>query len=189
MEVEDFCQGISGETFENILSNLSARALDYVHIDMPGAPLDNRLQSLSQTGFLKPHYCDSIRRNFPDTRVFRLRIRELCPEIFKIHKVLPRLERFEVRLDFEPEDWQELALDASVLDCSYMERFGRDVFNSLEPNATALYLSSLTPKIHTFEIVCLSYHNGKVRWDRKEVWGIYGKETAFSREILQGQFY
>lgn len=137
-------------TFEHLLVGLSACRLQYVRLDMPGAPLENRLQLLYWPEVPKrSHVCDIIAQHFPDTRVFHLRMRELCPDVFKLNRSASRLEKLVVHLELEPAPWQELDLDGCVVDCRHSERLGECLAYELQPAAITFY--GLAPRIQPLE--------------------------------------
>lgn len=152
LETEASWGVISMDTFEYFLICLSACRLEYVRIDMPGAPLENRCQLLSLLGVPKgPHVCDIIAQNFPDPRELHLRMRELCPSVFRPYNIVSRLEKLVIHLDLEPEPWHEMDLDDSVVDCRYAEGFGEYLVRAIQPAARTFNGSN--PCIKSLELM------------------------------------
>ncbi|GFF98069.1 hypothetical protein IFM53868_09623 [Aspergillus udagawae] len=153
---------ISPETFETILASLAVYPLDYVQIDMPGAPRENR-QLLGHSMISDTHGCDIIRRNFPNTRVFHLRMRTVCPTVLDFYRKRPRLEIFKMALQLEPVKPPGIDLDVSVVSCRHGELLGRELVAALEPAAISLFSSGQTPYIRSLEFTLPVFRNGKER--------------------------
>jgi hypothetical protein len=153
---------ISPETFETILASLAVCPLDYVQIDMPGAPRENR-ELLGRSMISDTHGCDIIRRNFPNTRVFHLRMGTVCPTLLDLYRKRPRLEIFKMALQLEPVNPPEIDLDVSVVSCRHGELLGRELVAVLEPAVISMFSSGQTPYIQSLEFTLPVFTNGRER--------------------------
>jgi hypothetical protein len=142
---------VSPQTAEQILSSISSLPLEYVKINMPGAPFESRSR-MFYLGLHDPHSCDLIRLHFPDTEVFHLCIREICPDVLAFAQKRPRLKKILIDLKLEHEDWQELDVDANVIDCRHNENMGKSLADSLE-EAVMSCSSTLAPNLRSFELI------------------------------------
>lgn len=141
-------------TFETILSSLSNHKLEFVRIDLPGADLENRLQ-LYEPWNKKPHVCEIIANNFPQSRHVYLRMRQICSGILQFKNCCqPLLESLVIDLDLEPNPRHQLDMDSCVVDCRCNERFGWILLDVLLSDARRLTDCSDVPNIHTVRFLC-----------------------------------
>ncbi|KIM92522.1 hypothetical protein OIDMADRAFT_62500 [Oidiodendron maius Zn] len=154
LEIESSWNIIYASTFENILSGLSNLHLEFVKIDFPGAELENRLQ-IYDSWVDKPHVCEIIAKNFPQSRRFDLRLREICSDLLQFkYTCRPLLETFIIDLNLEPNTRYQLDMDSFVLDCRFSERFGRSLLNVLVSDARKLSHCSQVPNINIVQFLC-----------------------------------
>jgi hypothetical protein len=125
-----------------------------VRIDLPGADLENRLQ-LYEPWNKKPHVCEIISNNFPQSRHVYLRMRQICSGILQFKNCCqPLLENLVIDLDLEPNPRHQLDMDSCVVDCRCNERFGWNLLDVLLSDARRLTDCSDVPNIHTVRFLC-----------------------------------
>ncbi|KAL3457444.1 hypothetical protein BJX64DRAFT_293122 [Aspergillus heterothallicus] len=140
------------ETFEYMLSCLARLSLKTVHIDLPGAPRENR-DRMHLADCCDPHICEILARSFPDTEVLHLQLQRICPRLFEPARGLSRLRQVIVDLSLEQAEWQMVAIDGCVVDCRHPERLGRQLFETLQPAAAALVRSPAAPNLEVVEFI------------------------------------
>jgi hypothetical protein len=113
--------------------------------------------------FSPVHGCDLIRFNFPDTKIFKLRMREICPDLFKTYEVYPRLEQMIISLDLEPESWKDFDEDTCAVDCEDYEILGEELVGRLKPSALSFFSSLSTPNLTSLELRYPLIQEGEVR--------------------------
>lgn len=131
IETESSWSTIRYETFSAIFIALSKLRLQYVKIDLPGAPLETRNQIYDPCES-KPHCCELIRTYFPNTRHFYLRMRRICPHVLEAPGPLQdRLETFVINLTLDENHLQELDIDKHVSHCQEFETISSSLLGSM----------------------------------------------------------